>query len=103
MAFMVPEYHEGEFVTVVDELWGGEVRTVPAVYFEPESSSEVIEDHLTGVGVHLTAPGYMDQTEWSVFPSMAEARAHLLDFEEVDPDSGESIYDEAGDVLPEYA
>lgn len=33
----------------------------------------------TGYGVRLTAPGYMDATEWEVYPSKREALARALE------------------------
>lgn len=42
-----------------------------------------------GYGVRLSAPGYMDCTEWSVFDTEAECRDHLAEFWEVCPDCGD--------------
>lgn len=39
-------------------------------------------------GARLSAPGYLDCTEWSVFASMQEARAFLRDFHHTCPDCG---------------
>ena len=42
-----------------------------------------------GYGVRLSAPGYLDCTEWSVFDSEAECKDHLAEFWEVCADCGE--------------
>ncbi len=44
-----------------------------------------------GYGVRLSAAGYMDCTDWSVFDTEDEARGHLRDFEGVDPDTGDPL------------
>lgn len=36
-------------------------------------------EKVTGHGARLSAPGYMDCTDWAVFPTEAEAAQHLLD------------------------
>jgi len=46
-----------------------------------------------GYGVRLSAPGYMDCTDWSVFDTEAECRDHLVEFWEVCPDCGEDECD----------
>lgn len=49
-------------------------------------SLEVIE----GWGARLSAPGYMDCTEWVVLPTEEEAKEYLLDAYGEDPDAGDS-------------
>jgi hypothetical protein len=46
-----------------------------------------------GVGARLTAPGYCDCTEWSVFDTMAEARKFILDTYEICPTCGSELTD----------
>lgn len=36
-------------------------------------------EEITGYGARLSAPGYLDCTEWAVFDTEEEARAHLED------------------------
>ncbi len=50
-----------------------------------------------GYGARLSAPGYLDCTEWMVFESEAEARRELCDMYELCPVCGESIYDDCSD------
>lgn len=53
----------------------------------PIEDVEIIE----GYGARLSAPGYMDCTEWSVFNTPAEAQAYL---DEYYPDDEEDESDE---------
>lgn len=46
------------------------------------------------VGVRLSAPGYLDSTEWTLHSTTDEARQHLLVHENVNPDTGEDIFEE---------
>jgi len=43
------------------------------------------------VGCRLSAPGYLDCTEWSVFDTIQEARAFIENTYDVDPDTGEDL------------
>jgi hypothetical protein len=47
-----------------------------------------------GYGARLSAPGYMDCTEWDVFDSVAEAQAYL---DEMVPDEEEESAEEDND------
>jgi hypothetical protein len=47
------------------------------------------------IGVRLSAPGYMDATEWTLHDTEEEAREYVRDYEEVDPDTGDDLEDEA--------
>lgn len=71
----VPAEDVPEGLLVVDEE--GEIDPEPfAEYYEgrPESI-----ERRTGVGARLSAPGYLDRTDWTVYPTMAEARAGLAE------------------------
>lgn len=61
MAFMIPVYENGPFATVTsakgDWLWTG-----PDGYQDPQTG-EAVEIE-TGWHWHLSAPGYLDQTDW---------------------------------------
>lgn len=49
-----------------------------------------VEGVVTGVFCRLSAPGYMDCTEWSgPFDTEVEARLYLADTYDIDPYSGE--------------
>jgi hypothetical protein len=67
MAFMELEYFSGDFSKIVV---CNEEFMVPAMYVEP--NDDVIETFF-GYGVRLSAPGYLDCTEWEVFETEAEA------------------------------
>jgi hypothetical protein len=51
----------------------------PFVNGEPQDWEKV-----TGFGARLSAPGYLDCTEWAVFDSEDEAREHLAEISEDD-------------------
>lgn len=57
----------------------------PAEYFTMEQAIEqypgrVYEtETISGHGARLSAPGYMDCTEWAVFSSIAEAKKYLAE------------------------
>jgi hypothetical protein len=51
-------------------------------------------ESVTGRGARMSAPGYMDCTEWAVFDSEEEANAHLDDMYGEDGDDS----DDAGDM-----
>jgi hypothetical protein len=100
MPFMVPEYFKGVMLSV-ENRHGETVARIPLI--DP-SYRKLAEDAKREEGkgatikserghfCHLTAPGYMDQTEWDgPFKTLAEARQHIIDFHEVDPDTGEEL------------
>lgn len=98
---MRPEYtnepfHVGdnphyERVCVPAEVWG----TLERFAVEEQivgDSAELVEGKWW---VRLSAPGYMDCTDWDgPFDSKAEARKHVEEFWEVDPDNGAELGDE---------
>lgn len=49
-----------------------------------------------GHGARLSAPGYMDQTDWAVFDTAQEAQDYIRETYEIDPHTGESLADDAG-------
>lgn len=109
MAFMVPEYSTGPFYEVTDTR--GEGTLVPAELVGSRPKPADFADYIDGTPkeaekvkgwfVRLSAPGYMDATDWSgPFDTEQEARAHVRDFWEVDPDSGDRLGNpSAGGVL----
>jgi len=70
-----------------NEAWLRDVYPLVKDYIESSSIYSAVERE--GYGVRLSAPGYMDCTEWSVFDTEAECRDHLAEFWEVCPDCGE--------------
>lgn len=111
MAFMVPEYltrrawhvdtrTEGNlpfFAVTPFDANGADDETLVAWFAdligcEPEDICEVTRDDYPGIYVRLSAPGYMDCTEWSgPYATEAEAREYLTDSYDVDPDTGEDL------------
>ncbi len=76
--FMEPQIVEGSWVTVEDDH--GEMYRIPAEYagdalVHPQGFAVV--DEMDGFGARLSAPGYLDCTEWDVFLTKEHARAHL--------------------------
>lgn len=101
MAFMVPEYLKGDWYEVETncgtevvpaDLTDGTVGDL-AQYIEGSRIGEVTKRH--GVGARLSAPGYMDCTEWSVFDTIEEARAFIAEQYDADPDTGDDLEDES--------
>ena len=99
MAFMKPQYEEGSWYEV--EMEGDHTFWLPSYLFRGEPTADDVRQfcglpyasHRTvqGVGARLSAPGYLDCTDWDVFPDMASARQHVEDFYEVDPDTGDDL------------
>jgi hypothetical protein len=101
MAFMVPDYYHGVFYEVEDKH--GEGHLVPGDLVGKRPTVRDFDDYVEsgetrsfekvrGWFVRLSAPGYMDATDWSgPFKTEAEARKHVEDFWEVDPDTGDEL------------
>lgn len=86
-AFMVPDYDRGVFVITAD-------GAVPADCY-------CAGDHGDAEGVErgwfwrLSAPGYMDCTDWcGPFDTLEDAKADCRDTYDIDPDTGEDLPDE---------
>ena len=91
MAFMQPFYAQGTFV--VAEI-DGEQSSVPEDVFSPEDHGKMIGME-TGWFYRLSAPGYMDCTEWcGPFETEDGARSDLSETWEVDPDTGDDLPEE---------
>jgi len=73
------EDHNGLYGYLADYLENNRIDSV-----------EVVE----GYGARLSAPGYMDRTEWTVFDTEKEAKAHLCEMYDLCPVCGEDIHDE---------
>lgn len=52
-----------------------QLATAQAYYEGTPDSVEII----AGYGACLSAPGYMDATEWNVFPTLDEAKAYIVE------------------------
>lgn len=90
MAFMQPQVYFGGYFAVEtthgteivpDDVIGRTMGTAAEAFEnyvdgEIEDPDEVIE-HKTGWLARLSAPGYMDCTDWTVHKSESEARTYL--------------------------
>lgn len=101
MSFLKP-------VITVELTWW-QIETVEGTFYVPfadfvqeqvEADFACIEepDIITGHGARLSAPGYMDCTEWSVHRTEAEAAQYLIDMYYDMPDD-----EMTADELDEYA
>jgi hypothetical protein len=98
MAFMVPVYEEGEWYDV-DTSAGGSV--VPADLVGDKPTRERLAQYVEGeveswerkhaIGARLSAPGYMDATDWTLHETIEEARQYIEDTYEVDPETGDEL------------
>lgn len=101
MAFMVPEVtlkmkwvdvdtSQGGYYIPLDVLTSAEVAafkrgdfTPLLQYTEAASNADIYSaEIIKGYGVRLTAPGYMDATEWEVFSTEREADERAAELEE---------------------
>ncbi len=76
--FMQPEIVLGDFVTLYD-VPGVGLLTIPGEDFDPENESEEGFHEYNVYGVRLSAPGYVDYTDWSTFVTEEEALKFLLE------------------------
>jgi hypothetical protein len=64
------------------------------MYLEGKPLADAELERVSGWFARLSAPGYMDCTEWSgPFESEQEAKEHIRDMYDVDPDTGEELDD----------
>ena len=100
MAFMVPEYHKGMFYAVETDM--GHTDLVPGDLVPKKPKRSDFHPYVEGTpeefeAVHgwfarLSAPGYMDATDWSgPFKTKKKAEEHIEDTYEVDPETGEHL------------
>ena len=90
MAFMEPYYSNATFVEVTNER--GESILVEQGYEDLGDDEEITATYEDKWFCHLSADGYMDQTEWSgPFDTEDEAREYIRDTYDVDPDTGDEL------------
>jgi hypothetical protein len=66
-----------------------------ADYLEGKQSPDEIVERKRGIYCRLSAPGYMDCTEWAgPFETIEEAQEHIRDMYDVDPETGEDLEEE---------
>lgn len=92
MPHMVPDYSSEMFCVV--ELPNGETEAVPAdvctVKDFPEGST--IEPVSGKWFARLSAPGYLDATDWAgPFATITAAMYYILETYSVDPETGEEL------------
>lgn len=115
MAFMEPEYEEGLWLEVIVD--DDSVEYISAALFHKLPDEEDLQPYLTpsirksfdvdeeeeprtlynvvrGVGARLSAPGYMDATEWFVLGTVEHAKKYIKEQYEVDPETGEPLSEE---------
>lgn len=63
------------------ELFAAKVKIQPYTDGEPLSW-----ENIKGYGARLSAPGYLDCTEWAVFDTEEEAREYLDEMDEDEPE-----------------
>jgi hypothetical protein len=89
MAFLIPEYVLGDFAVGEDEFLT--TMIVPWEYRDDQEWREP-PDKARGWFSRLSAPGYMDCTEWSgPFDTIEEAQADITETWDVDPVTGECL------------
>lgn len=84
--FMVPEFSVGQWWQV-DGPAG--IESYPAEHFTKAQAiahykGQIHANHYEvssryGAGVRLSAPGYMDATEWTVFDTIEDAQRYIVD------------------------
>jgi len=72
--FMEPEITEKQTWNLVEEC--GEYYYIESQYVTP---SMTVTETIQGYGARLTAPGYLDCTDWEICDSVDEAREYLAD------------------------
>ena len=98
MAFMEPEIYEGKMYLAEAQ---GETTYWPADCFSrAQVKAEIPGARITtqtGIWVRLSAPGYMDCTDWyGPFKSEGEARKELGDLYDCCPECGGDLEEETG-------
>lgn len=89
MAHMIPQYSDEAFVTIItpdeDEYTCPKGRDTADI-------GDVVVDAEPGWYCRLSAPGYLDCTEWSgPHASLDEARDYISNEYNVDPDTGDAL------------
>lgn len=96
MPFMLPFYEKGPFARVTDAQ--GESALIPLDCVDVSDDSYYsaeTEGTAESIFCRLSAPGYMDCTEWSgPFDTLEEAREYIRETYDVDPETGADLEDE---------
>lgn len=95
--FMVPEVYEGS-MWVVEDVWG-QSFSFPADMFSKKEARNYVSharstESMSGIFVRLSAPGYMDCTEWDgPFTTEEEALEHLKETYDLEDEEDELTID----------
>lgn len=90
MAFMQPEYIREDFVTFEDKY--GETHAIPDDCYEEGMAKGDIELIQGKMWARLSAPGYMDATDWmGPFDTIDQAMYAIKDTYDVDPWTGDDL------------
>ena len=93
MAFMEPNYSNETFVRIENKY--GESIFVIQSYEDLGADETIVETYKGKWFYQLSAPGYMDQTDWSgPYDTEDEAREALSQEFDCDPDTGDDLTDE---------
>ncbi len=89
MAFMIPVYEHGTFIRATNEHGESDLYPLDCADLIPADHERENE---TGWFCRLSAPGYMDATEWTgPFETEQDAREHIESTYDVDADTGDKL------------
>jgi len=89
MTFMDAEVYQGTWWEITNEY--DETVIIPGDVPDPMTEDDLEMKEVTGWGAHLTAHGYLDQTDWTVFETEQEAWDHIHEsYCDQNGDGGES-------------
>lgn len=96
MAFMVPEYSDEPFERF-EHTSNGETEVAPidCGAFDNDEEWQHLDTIAGKFWFRLTAPGYMDCTDWNgPYDTLEEARQRCTELYDVDPDTGDTLPEE---------
>jgi flavoprotein len=87
---MIPEYYKGKVIEYYDEI--DKCYCLVSKDDYSKSMGEITNEYL-GVLWRLSAPGYLDCTDWCPADDIRNARKMVVEMYNVDPFSGEDLGD----------
>jgi len=99
--FMQPQIVYGEWARVEDEY--GESYWVPGEYKSDPAivAGGQVSELVQGYGAQLSAPGYLDQTDWEIFDTEEEAKSYLEEISGAE-DFNEREYNIKGKIIDTF-
>jgi hypothetical protein len=104
MAFMLPYYEKTHYAIVANEHGETDTRPLP---LDDLAEGESIESEHQGIIWRLSAPGYLDCTDWSSAESLDAAMLDCMETYDVCPYCGELLpeddsteCEECGETFP---